>query len=106
MMKKLIFCIFYQVNKLFLHQYDLKSPCPSQINLIKNAKNQFLSLKYFKNTKSAQLWTFIHKTPHIQEMEIADSAKDESLGRKMYAVSQYWTGLKNKGQLMKAEGSS
>ena len=31
-------------------------PTPSQINLIKNAKNNFLLLKIFKNTESAQLW--------------------------------------------------
>ena len=42
---------FYQVNNLFLHQSYLKSPkpTPSQINLIKNAKNHFLLL-------STQLW--------------------------------------------------
>ena len=34
-----------------------KKPTPSQINLIKNAKNHFLLLKKFKNTESAQLWT-------------------------------------------------
>ena len=51
----MIFCIFYQVNNQFLHQSYLKSPVPSQINLIKNAKNQFLSVKKLKNTSSAQL---------------------------------------------------
>ena len=47
-----IFCIFYQVNNIFLHQSYLKS---SQINLIKNARNHFSLLKKFKNTESAQL---------------------------------------------------
>ena len=32
-----------------------KTPTPSQINLIKKAKNNFLLLKKFKNTESAQL---------------------------------------------------
>ena len=38
MIKNDFFCIFYQVKNLFLHQSYLKSPNPSQINLIKNAK--------------------------------------------------------------------
>ena len=55
--KKWFFCIFYQVNNLFLHQSYLKSLLtPSQITLIKNAKNHFLLLKKLKNTSSAQLW--------------------------------------------------
>ena len=33
-----------------------KKPTPSQINLIKKAKNQSLLVKKFKNTESAQLW--------------------------------------------------
>ena len=36
---------FYQINNLFLHQSYLKSPTPSQIDLIKNPKNQLLLLK-------------------------------------------------------------
>ena len=42
--------ITYSVPFLFIN------PTPSQINLIKNAKNQFLLLKKIKNTESAQLW--------------------------------------------------
>ena len=53
--KKLFFYIFYQVNSLFLHQSYFKKHTPSQINLIKNAKNHFLWLKKLKNTSSAQL---------------------------------------------------
>ena len=34
----------------------LKKPTPSQINVIKNAKNHFLLLKKLKNSSSAQLW--------------------------------------------------
>ena len=52
--KKLFFSIFYQVN-LFLHWVLFKKPTPSQINLIKNAKNHFLLVKKFLNTSSAQL---------------------------------------------------
>ena len=33
-----------------------KKLTPSQINLIKNAKNHFLLMKKLKNTESAQLW--------------------------------------------------
>ena len=35
-----------------------KKPTSSQINLIKNAKKQFLILTKLKNTSSARLWTF------------------------------------------------
>ena len=49
----MIFCIFYEDNNLFLHQSS-----PSEINLIKNAKNHFLLLKKFKNTESAHLCNF------------------------------------------------
>ena len=41
----MIFCIFYEDNNLFLHQTYFKKPTPSQINLIKNAKNHFLLVK-------------------------------------------------------------
>ena len=54
--KKWLFCIFYQVNNLFLHLFYLK-PTPSQINLINIAKNNFLLLKKFKNTEIVQLCT-------------------------------------------------
>ena len=55
--KKLFFCIFYQVNNLFLHQSYLKSPLPDKIKFIKNVKNHFLLVKKLKNTESAHLWT-------------------------------------------------
>ena len=63
--QKMIFCIFYQVNSLFLHQFYLKSSLPRQINLIKNAKNHFLLLKKFKSeteteTESAQLCAVVN----------------------------------------------
>ena len=51
----MIFCIFDQVSNLFLHQYYFKKPTPSQINLIINAKNNFLLLNKLKNISSAQL---------------------------------------------------
>ena len=51
----MIFCNFYKVNNLFLHQSYLISPLTVKINLIKNAKNHFLLLKKLKNTESAQL---------------------------------------------------
>ena len=41
----MIFLHFFQVNTLFLHQSYLKSPLPSQMNLIKHARNHFLLLK-------------------------------------------------------------
>ena len=53
----MIFLHFYKVNNLFLHQSYLEKLIPSQINLIKNAKNHFLLLNKFKNTSSGQLWT-------------------------------------------------
>ena len=46
---------FFQANNLFLHQSYLKNPPPSQINLIKNAKNYFLLVNKLKNSESAQL---------------------------------------------------
>ena len=52
--KKLFFSIFYQVHNIFLHWVLFKKPTPSQINLIKNAKNHFILLKKLKNTESAQ----------------------------------------------------
>ena len=61
--KKWYFCIFYQVNNLFLHQSYLQKPTPSQINLIKNATNPFLLLRKFKNTSSAQLCNGTHPPP-------------------------------------------
>ena len=57
--KKWFFCIFYQVNNLFLHQSYLKKPTPSQMNSIKNAKNHFNCWKNSKNTESAQLWAHL-----------------------------------------------
>ena len=45
----MIICIFYHVNNLFLPQSALfKKHTPSQINLIKNAKNRFLLLPKIK----------------------------------------------------------
>ena len=59
----MIFCIFYEDNNLFLHQSYFKKPTLSQINLVKNAKSNFLNAKVifcywksYKNTESAQLW--------------------------------------------------
>ena len=62
--------IFYQVNNLFLHQSHLKKPTPSQINLIKNAKNHFLLLKKLKNTESAQpgQMNFGHASPYVASL--------------------------------------
>ena len=53
----MIFCIFYKVNNLFLHQCYLKSPLPVKLTRqkFKNAKNHFIFWKEFKNTESAQL---------------------------------------------------
>ena len=45
------FCTFYQVSNLFLHQSYIKKPTPSQINLIKNAKNNFYCWKNSKIPK-------------------------------------------------------
>ena len=55
---KKIICIFYEDSKLFLHQSYLQKPTPSQISLIKNAKNHFYLVKKLKNTASAQLRRF------------------------------------------------
>ena len=57
--KKGFFCIFYQVNNTIPISAPVlfKKPTPSQINLIKNAKNHFLILKKLENTESAQLCT-------------------------------------------------
>ena len=50
--KKWFFCTFYKINNLFLHQSYLKTPTPSQISLIKNARSHFLLLKkYLKKPK-------------------------------------------------------
>ena len=38
-----------------MHQFFFKKPTPSQMNLIRNAKNYFLLLEKLKNTESAQL---------------------------------------------------
>ena len=51
----MIFFAFF--NKLITYSapFLFINLTPSQINLIKNAKNHFLLLKKFKNTESAQL---------------------------------------------------
>ena len=50
--QNMIFLIFYQVNKNISAPVLFKQPTPSQINLIKKAKNHFLLLKKFlKNPK-------------------------------------------------------
>ena len=55
--KKWFFCIFYQINNLFLHQSYLKSPHPVKLTWQKMQKNiVFISEKNLKNTSSAQLW--------------------------------------------------
>ena len=83
----MIFCIFYQVNNLFLHQYVLiKNPPPSQIDLIK-CKNHFLT---FKNAKSGQLCNlYVVKTRKYTLCSPADKS-DESLwrgrGRGLYGL--------------------
>ena len=46
-----------------------KKPTPSQINLIKDAKNHFLLLKRFKNTESAQLCVFNPLVPKANECQ-------------------------------------
>ena len=51
----MIYCIFYKVNNLFLHQSYLKSPLRVKLTWEKMQKNHFLSLKKFINIKSAQL---------------------------------------------------
>ena len=44
--KKFVYIFFIKLIYLFLHQsYLKKKPTPSQINLLKNAKNHFLLLK-------------------------------------------------------------
>ena len=48
----MFFCIFYQVNNLFLHQSYLKSPLPvklTKVNLVKYAKNHFLLVPSSEN---------------------------------------------------------
>ena len=57
--KKSFFCIFYQVNSLFLNRVLFKKPTPSLINLVRNAKINFALLKKWKNTESAQLCTWV-----------------------------------------------
>ena len=42
-----------------------RKAAPSQINLIKNAKNNFLLVKKFKNTSSAQLWPPYNTTNRV-----------------------------------------
>ena len=56
------FCIFYQVNNLFLHLSYLKSPLAVKLTWKKKSQNQLLLLKTFKNTPSAQLCSS-SKTP-------------------------------------------
>ena len=60
------FWIFSKINDFLAFSFKLidnfctnpiKKPTPSQIKLIKIAKNNFLLLQTFKNTESAQLWT-------------------------------------------------
>ena len=53
--KKWIYCIFIKFILFKFLPVLFKKPTPSQINLIKNAKNNFLLLKKLKNTDSAQL---------------------------------------------------
>ena len=48
---------------LFMHQSYLKQPTPSQINLIRNAKDHFYCWRNFKNTESAQLCGFFYPPP-------------------------------------------
>ena len=50
----MFFCIFDKVDNLFLRQSYLKRQLPVK-KLDKKCKNNFLSLKKLKNTKSAQL---------------------------------------------------
>ena len=52
---KSFFCIFYQVNNLFMHQSYLKSPLPVNELDKKFQKSFFCYRKNFKNTESAQL---------------------------------------------------
>ena len=49
----MIFFAFF--IKLIAAPVLFKKPTPSQINVIKKAKNHFLLWKVFKNTESAQL---------------------------------------------------
>ena len=53
----MIFLHFLSSWQPISNQSYIKKPTPSQINLMKNAKNHFLLLKKFKNTEIAQLCT-------------------------------------------------
>ena len=53
--KKVIFLLIFIKLISISATVLFKIPTPSQINLIKNAKNHFLLIKKFKNTESAQL---------------------------------------------------
>ena len=50
------YCIFYQVDNLFLHQSYIKSLLPVKLTDKKCKKSVFV-IDNFKNTESAQLWT-------------------------------------------------
>ena len=54
---------FFMKKQPFSAPVLFKKPTPSQINLIKNAKNHFLLLKKFKNTESA------HHCRHVVSAE-------------------------------------
>ena len=62
--KKWSVCIFYQINNLFLTPVLFKKPTPSQLKLIKKAKNHILLLKKFKNTSKCPALTETHTHTH------------------------------------------
>ena len=65
--KNLFICFFHQVNTLFLHKSYLKKTTPSQINLIKNAKNSFLiieNIQKYQKVPRSETHTYTHTDTH------------------------------------------